>query len=1123
MQTNLHLNSNYRNIPSEYQQVAYHDAMGYSTCNTGYTVKQNTVVETKFKLSNLSSIRSYIGCGNPDSSSYPIRIYSTTSSGTTRLNCIRLGRSKEITGVEEGDEYTIILREGAFIINGTSYTASASVTGINTTIPLGIGGYMPSTYNPTDGLNHNSSTGNPSEVTYTTSARSYYTRIWEEEDGIDKLIHDYVPCYRRSDFMCGWYDIVTDTFIYPENVRYAEQGALSGVKVYYHLIPGPHVYSIPYEYRQLDGITLPAGTAYNLFTIDTTAIARVLIGVRYDNLESGTDQMGCSNFTAKMNKSWNNYTLTQTGCATAEQITGDIRSKYYTISSGAYGTKHSIIQLCKAASTDPGNSGQFSIGGVTGNVAATSLVSKHISFVEHYGVSNGQLRPKQIFVACERIIDKKFGFYELISQSFTTIPNASITFPRDDIKCDITSHNYLNGIKIANGNTSTETNSGTQITKISNNSFIINSAMQGYLYRIKYLGLNGITGNYSVSFTIYKDVANENDDISFSCDLCDSGGNFDKNATDLSGYYISCIPQRKSFHARAWRYHESSSYNGFLDFMFTTSTSVKVYVSDIKITETQLDDFNSFRNQAKLGTTVLSNQGTLTYDSTENGYYIQNADSYVKTTFNTISGHKYYIQFDHKWNISSANTIYIYQGAIATTALGSVTTTDSQGWEQIKKIFTATENSIIYIGKKGLASTTKTYYRNMFMIDITGMNDVSSNITENDLSEKLPMHLQDSGFLRAGTGPNNNALVKLYEVGGIKHPSSIYDRNIYYEPDGSAWIHIAHQKNVSQSGNPTNLFASGDCRTARQYVNENAWLDSLALHGCIARWELLVKKKLSSTTSETIYRWVQYKNPLLSTYNDINGYIKRNSSTRYSTEQYGGLYWRASSGQHLVADNNVNNNWYGICGYKTHQGGTPGFFTGVLTTGYQDLYLRIDKSSYSAFDFNGKSSVIRIDEPLKLYGTHADCAVAFWLKLDPSTATNTQIVYFDNRFGSLSMLKITATTSNCTFYIASNQSYQSSTINSIILSGFNHIIVAKEGSAYKLYFNGQLINTGSSTSATGVVGQSNALYIGNANNGYSAAAQPYFKGCIADFKLITGITNDSDALKFYNKELNKYK
>jgi len=58
--------------------------MGYSTCNTGYTVKQNTVVETKFRLSNLSSIKSYVGCGNPDSSSsYPIRIYSTTINETT--------------------------------------------------------------------------------------------------------------------------------------------------------------------------------------------------------------------------------------------------------------------------------------------------------------------------------------------------------------------------------------------------------------------------------------------------------------------------------------------------------------------------------------------------------------------------------------------------------------------------------------------------------------------------------------------------------------------------------------------------------------------------------------------------------------------------------------------------------------------------------------------------------------------------------------------------------------------------------------------------------------------------------------------------------------------------------
>lgn len=1121
MQTVLHLNSNYRNIPSDYQQVAYHSSLKYATCNTGYIMKQNSVIEIKFRSSESTSLTSYIGVGET-SSTYPLRIYTNGS----QLYMYRMGVVKVINGIEPDKEYIINLRDTKYAVNGNVYTVSAC-TNAEYTKPVGISGYMESSYDVATG--QKLSNGNPTALNAGSDGKIYYVRIWEtDSNNTDVLVHDYVPCYRRSDLREGWYDMVTGEFLYPQNTIWAEQGLFTN-QIYYRLFPGPHVYEIPEEYKQIEGITISKGTAISLFTVDTAAITRVLIGVRYQTFENGAiDKMGCSNFNIKATKNTSNANIIfgNTGGNSNETITGDVRSKSTTIGGSAYGYMHQIYQLVKSASTNPGNNGVFSIGGVTNDVASTSLTDKYISFVEHYGVSNGQLRLKEAYVACQRIGDKKIGFYNILTGNFTVIDNAVASDQGYEISTIVNSYNYLNETNLINNNTQLEVSSSNgNIQKISKDTYIINTiSPTGKLYRIKKLGMNDNKGPWVVSFSIYKDIANQNDDIGLSCDICDTNVTLDKSYSDISGTYISCKPQRKVLHATVANYYQTNQHNGFLDLNFTSTANVRLYLTNLKLTRMQADSFNSFRNLTKLPTTVLSNQGTLTYDSTENGYYITNADSYVKTTFNTISGHKYYIQFDHKWNIDSTNTIYIYQGSIGTAQLFTVNTTNTtQGWETIKGIFTATDNSIIYIGKKGLASTTKTYYRNMFMIDITDMNDISSSITADQLSNLLPLNIQDSGFLRSSIAPNNNVLVKSYEIGGYS-PKSLYDNNIYREPDGSLWIRIAHQEQVTGT---TNLFNSSvDARTADDRVSDLVWLNSMVLYDFIGRWELLVVKKITSETQNpTKYRWVQYKNPLLSTYNDIHGNITRNTSSGYNTSNYGGLFWK-QNGQHLICDNNTNgSNWYGICGYNSYTSGgvtgTPAFMGDILTTGYQNLYIRIDKAIQPSYDFNGKSSVMILDEPLRQgVSDSTNSAVSFWMKLND--VTNDQVVYFDNKFGSSSMLKIKVSGSTYLFQIASNRTYTVSGLTQYILRGYNHILVSTQSGTQKLYFNGALA-TLNSTSNTGVVGQSNALYIGNANDGYSAASQPYFNGRILDFKLVTGINNDSDALKFYNKELNKYK
>lgn len=179
--------------------------------------------------------------------------------------------------------------------------------------------------------------------------------------------------------------------------------------------------------------------------------------------------------------------------------------------------------------------------------------------------------------------------------------------------------------------------------------------------------------------------------------------------------------------------------------------------------------------------------------------------------------------------------------------------------------------------------------------------------------------------------------------------ANTFDTNFYVEPDNSVWIRIFHHNN------PTNArFNSTDSFTTQVYLDNNRWFNVSLCNYLSNSWELMVKQKTTSDASEVKYRWIQLTNPMGGTFDTT----KAASVTKITTEGYSqsssaGAAYKFNSNTFIIINNGTSGNWFGAIGsWSAHQNGIPGYPNSVITTGYMDLYLRIDdKVNLSATSF----------------------------------------------------------------------------------------------------------------------------------------------------------------------------
>ncbi len=202
------------------------------------------------------------------------------------------------------------------------------------------------------------------------------------------------------------------------------------------------------------------------------------------------------------------------------------------------------------------------------------------------------------------------------------------------------------------------------------------------------------------------------------------------------------------------------------------------------------------------------------------------------------------------------------------------------------------------------------------------------------------------------TEDNGNRVAK----NGLIHTSNIsqfnnlaylkYDPNIYIEPDGSAWVHIYHHNNPSAGS-----FASTDPFATSVKIDDNRWFNATQVCNQLNKWEFLIKYAHTAGGVEYKERWIQTKNPENAVFGDVDAAdITRITGNGYKTGTWGGLYKKNSSA-YWVMNNGNSGNWWGATGsFSIYQGGIPGYVGGsgvITTTGYNDLYVRIDNVNIS--------------------------------------------------------------------------------------------------------------------------------------------------------------------------------
>lgn len=184
------------------------------------------------------------------------------------------------------------------------------------------------------------------------------------------------------------------------------------------------------------------------------------------------------------------------------------------------------------------------------------------------------------------------------------------------------------------------------------------------------------------------------------------------------------------------------------------------------------------------------------------------------------------------------------------------------------------------------------------------------------------------------------------------NPYIKYDTVEYIEPDGSRWFRIFHHNNPAGG-----VFNSSDDFANGVYIDANRWYNVEQICDKVNKYEFMIKQQPTSSSVPVKYRWIQYTHPLAVT---NWSQVQPAAVTRITTNDYnadasgGGIYRRPGETiTRLVRANYIDGNWYGAIGsWTAYQDGIPGVSPTVVTTGYMDLYIRVDNATEEDIEYD---------------------------------------------------------------------------------------------------------------------------------------------------------------------------
>ena len=368
--------------------------------------------------------------------------------------------------------------------------------------------------------------------------------------------------------------------------------------------------------------------------------------------------------------------------------------------------------------------------------------------------------------------------------------------------------------------------------------------------------------------------------------------------------------------------------------------------------------------------------------------------------------------------------------------------------------------------------------------------------------------------------------------------SNKFDSNIYIEPDGSRWVRIFHHNNPSSYG--VFVHHSDAEWNAGVYATEHKWFDLGILDDISGTWELMVKQISTSSTAEQKWRWTQNYNPLTTTSwtTAQPGTVTINTSSGYQPSSMGGL-WKMNSSSRMNIANTTSSNWFGAIGsWTVYNNGFPGYPNTTITTGYLDLYVRVDalleplpekglriwlpltgdlinrgleqgieiNNTGVTFDdagkcgqcasFNGSSSRLSLTN----LSVGNEWSYGCWVYTNQTSRSWEAIAVLNNNGGdSDNQLGLYIATSTNKFQSTANGQYNSSI--PFTTNKWSHLFATFDGSTLITYVDGVKVNEKAITN--GLLARPN-LTIGarsSSTSGGQISANLFFLGKINDFRL----------------------
>ena len=296
------------------------------------------------------------------------------------------------------------------------------------------------------------------------------------------------------------------------------------------------------------------------------------------------------------------------------------------------------------------------------------------------------------------------------------------------------------------------------------------------------------------------------------------------------------------------------------------------------------------------------------------------------------------------------NLIYINPGSASPFSTTNFITNE---WNHIVAIRNGTSYSLYINGQPEVQNGASNYYTHngdkLWLLNRNSNNSYASEASISDVriyatalsdTDILELYNTSASIDNKGNmfgyefNEENSSSENISKAGIIKIDNLVEysDDKIKILDDGSVFMQILYHNNPKDQ-----LFTQSNC-WANNVDGLYSGLNILksSIYNQLSKYEFIAYEKLTSSSTETIFRWSQTSNPALTSTitgkTIISGSVVHNEGLK-------------NNGTNAAMHN--GNAWWCACGCWTpYQGGIPGF-NGVITTGYLKLYVRIPESIFN--------------------------------------------------------------------------------------------------------------------------------------------------------------------------------